>query len=269
MKPPFFGEFGDTITFNTASDCRPDAHQIAWRPANIGFRQCKDEGERYFLNLYLKWVFKLNATSFDLPLAITRAGKIYEPDFFVNENGMQYGLEITRATTWRSERATDSLIAAGPGHFMEIDSKQYGEDRDYHPADDVKPHGSALDSEPLLGLDLEKEWGRCTAHRILEKQENLAKNYSRFFPHCDLVLYSSFPVLELEDGVCFLQSHNRSASSAGDACPRFQRITIVSEKWAIFDPLGTTPRILSANDFPYDGSSAENKVVTLSEDKNK
>lgn len=260
-ETPFFGEFGDSITFNSVSECRSDALQIAWHPASIKFRESKGQQERFFLNLYLKWAFKKDAASFDLPLIITRADKKNEPDFFITENGRQYGLEVTRATTWRSERATDALIAAGPGCFLEIDSSIFGEDRDYKPISDIKSPGDGLDSEPLLGLDLEKEWARCTGYRILEKQKKLAKNYSLFTSECDLVLYSSFPIHELEDGVRFLQSHYKSAETSGNSCIRFQRIAIVSENWAIFDPLGATPLVLNTRDFPFDGSPEQARMI--------
>jgi hypothetical protein len=58
MIPPFFGEYGDKITFSTSADCRPDAPEIAWWPGSIAFRKSKEQGERFVLNLYLKWAFK-------------------------------------------------------------------------------------------------------------------------------------------------------------------------------------------------------------------
>lgn len=241
-KPPFFGEFGDSISFNDPSECQPEAPQIAWRPVSIDFRQTKEQGERFFLNLYLNWLFKKTPFAFDLPIQITHAGGQCEPDFAVCENGRRYGLEIARSTTERDERALDELIKAGPGYYLEINA----EDRNYDPKTEILPVGSPFYGEPLLGADLELKWARCTANRILKKEKKLQTNYSKFLPSCDLVLYSAASMHDSLAAIKLLQSQYGLLRAAAPTKPQFIRIAIVRENWAIFNPLTKSPEIFTS-----------------------
>lgn len=249
MTPPFFGEYGDSITFSSREDCRPDAPEIAWRPESLDFRQTKEHGERLFLNLYLDWVFKKMPFAFDLPMQITHADGQGEPDFSVCENGRRYGLEIARATTWRDERALDALIKAGPGFCLEIDADLNGEDRNYDPKVEIIPAGAPFYGEPLIGLDLERKWAKCTANRISEKLEKLKTNYSKFLPSCDLVLYSACSVGNLQSALKLLRSAYSALSEPIQPECLFQRIAVIRESWAIFDPLGNKPQIFTSGSF--------------------
>lgn len=247
MTPPFFGEYGDSLTFNSKDDTIPSAQQIAWRPDNLDFRQVKEHGERFFLNLYLDWVFKKTPFVFDLPMQITHADGQGEPDFAVCENGRRYGLEIARATTWRDERALDELIKAGPGFCLEIDADLNGEARNYDPKAEIIPVGCLFYGEPLG--DLERKWAKCIANRISEKQKKLETNYSKFLPSCDLVLYSACSVRDLKSALDLLQSEYSSLAEAFRPTGFFQRIAIICENWAIFDPIGTTPELFASDSF--------------------
>lgn len=246
---PFFGEFGESITFKTVDDCRPDAPEIAWWPESIEFRKTKALEERFFLNLYLKWVFGKIPFRFETPLQITRADKQFQPDFEICENGRLYGLDVTRATTCRMERATDALIKKGPSFSLYLDSDLNGEDRNFDGEAGISRDGSPIDDEPLLDLDSKEEWARLTAYRIREKQKKLNDNYSRFYPTSDLVLYSAWSVWDLESAIQLL--HRQYASQQLHASPTmsFQRIAIVSESWAIFKPLNKAPQIFNSEGF--------------------
>lgn len=250
-KPGFFGEFGESITFETAANCCPDAPEIAWWPESIDFRKSKTLEERFFLNLYLKWVFEKMPFRFGTPLQITRADEQFQPDFEVHENGRRYGLDVTRATTWRMERATEALIKKGPGYSLHIDSDLNGEDRNFDPEAGVSKDGSPLYDEPLHGVDLEVEWARLMAYRILEKQKTLTMNYSRFFPASDLVLYSAWPVPVLESAIKLLPGQYASLQSDSLPTMSFQRIAVVCENWAIFDPLSKGPQIFTSDGFDF------------------
>jgi hypothetical protein len=256
MTPPFFVEYGDSITFHSKSDTVPGAEQIAWRPNSLDFRQTKALGERYILNLYLDWVFKKAPFVFDLPMQITHADGQGEPDFSVSENGRQYGLEIARASTWRDERALDELIKVGPGFCLEIDADLNGEDRNYDPEAEVLPVGSPFSSEPLLGLDLEHKWAKCTAYRISEKQKKLETNYSRFLPSCDLVLYSACSVMRLNSALKLLRIECSAPSESSPPPMIFQRLAIICENFAIFDPLDDKPQIFTSDRFPWNDPQA-------------
>ena len=249
MTSPFFGEYGDSITFSSREDCRPDAPEIAWRPDSLDFRQTKEHGERLFLNLYLDWVFKKTPFAFDLPLQITHADGQGEPDFSVCENGRRYGLEIARATTWRDERALDELIKAGSGFCLEIDADLNGEDRNYDPKAEIIPVGAPFYGEPLIGLDLERKWAKCTAYRISEKQKKLETNYLKFLPSCDLVLYSACSMTDLKSALELLQGERSTLAEPSQSEFFFQRIAIICENWAIFGPIGTTPQIFESDSF--------------------
>jgi len=251
MTSPFFGEYGDSITFSSRKDCRPDAPEIAWRPDSLDFRQVKEHGERFFLNLYLDWVFKKMPFAFDLPMQITHADGQGEPDFAVCENGRRYGLEIARATTWRDERALDALINAGTEFRSGINADLNGEDRDYDPKSEIIPDGAPFYGEPLIGLDLERKWAKCTANRISEKQKKLKTNYSIFLPSCDLVLYSACSVTDLKSALELLKGESSAQAESSQPEFIFQRIAIICENWAIFDPLGTTPQIFTSDRFSW------------------
>jgi len=250
--PPFFGEYGDSITFSSREDCRPDAPAIAWRPDSPDFRQKKEHGERLFLNLYLDWVFKKMPFAFDLPMQITHAGGQGEPDFFVCENGRRYGLEIARATTWRNERELDELMKAAPRICIGIDADLNGEDQNNNPKAAILPVGGPFYGKPLG--DLERKWAKCTMHRISKKLRKLEKNYSRFFPSCDLVLYSACSITDLKSALELLQSEYLSLAGTLRPILFFQRIVIVCETWAIFEPLGTNPQVFAPHHFIPQGN---------------
>ena len=258
MTPPFFGEYGNFITFSTGEDCRPDAPEIAWWPESIAFRKSKEQGERFVLNLYLKWVFATAPFAFELPMQISRADGQGEPDFAVCENGRPYGLEIARATTWRDERALDELIKVGAEFCSGIDSDLDGEDRNYDPQADIFPVGFPFYGKALLGLDLEHKWAKCTAYRISEKQKKLKTNYSKFLASCDLVLYSACSVGDLKAALELLQSERSTLAGSSQSEFLFQRIAIICENWAIFDKIGTTPQIFASNHFNPQGNLVVN-----------
>jgi hypothetical protein len=251
MPAPFFGEFGDSLTFNSKDDTIPSAEQIAWRPDSLDFRRVKGYGERYILNLYLDWVFKKIPFAFDLPMKITHADGHGEPDFAVCENGRRYGLEITRATTSRDEASLDALIKAGPGYCLEMDADLNGEDRNYDLKADISPADEPFYGEPIIGVELELKWAKCTAYRISEKQQKLETNYLKYFPSCDLVWYSAASMHDRLVGIKLLQGEYASVRTAAPRKAQFKRIAIVCENWAIFNPLGSAPCIFTSHGFSF------------------
>ena len=244
----FFGAFGDSITFNSKTECGPDAAQISWRPKSINFRKSRGEQERYALNLYLRWSFSKNPFEWVFPLRIERADKECQPDFFVAEGEFKYGLEISRATTWRNERAVDALIEAGSDYCMTFSSDLYGDDRNINPKDYIHPKEGGDIGEPMLGISPEIEWARLVAHRIQEKTIKLNKNYSATYQECDLLLYSSWPVLDLRSAVDLLRAQYAKVTEPSSVLA-FKRISIVCENWVIFDPL-RNPQVYLSEGFP-------------------
>jgi len=84
----FFGEFGNSICFADKDECVADAPQLTWSRAETytAFRKNQQEQERYFLTLFLRWLFAHNVASVRTPLTIRRAGGFNEPDFAVVED---------------------------------------------------------------------------------------------------------------------------------------------------------------------------------------
>jgi hypothetical protein len=117
---PFFGEFGTSIFFATVEECVPNNPQVSWRPKDVQEYDSSTEiQERYFLTLYLHWIFSKTPGHFKSPLRFVRAGGEREPDFLVTEASEEYGLEISRATTWRYQRASEELLKSEAGGYIE------------------------------------------------------------------------------------------------------------------------------------------------------
>ena len=240
--PPFFGEYGNSITFSTSADCRPDAVQIAWRPSNIGFRKkrlpdgTKHEEERFILNLYLHHLFSAER-GLKCPVTFRRAGHQNEPDFEVVDEDGASGLEISRATTERSEMLTAELFKAGAGFSIFPDAEIYHDGSAFNPKLCIHPDDESPSNDEPLGLEQECEWARQVVNRIILKQEILNDLYSKCFSKCELVLYSSGHVLtgDLHEGASLIK---KLYASLPPSLISFTTVTVVRDNWAVFDILG-------------------------------
>ena len=242
IAPSFFGEFGDSITFSTSVECRPDAAQIAWRPSNNEFRRkrlpdgTKYEEERFFLNLYLHHLFSAKRR-LKCPVTYRRAGRNNEPDFEVIDGEGASGLEISRATTERSEILTAKLFKADAGYSIFPNSELYHDGSAFNPKLFIHPDDESPSNDALLGLEQEFEWARQVVNRIKIKQEILNNLYSKSFSECELVLYSSGHVLtgDLHEGTSLIKNLYASLPSP---LISFTTVTVVQDNWAVFDVLG-------------------------------
>lgn len=253
----FFGEFGDCIRFTSRTECVPDAPQLTWaRPASYAaFRKNQQEQERYFLTLFLRWLFAHNMDAVTTPLTIRRAGGFNEPDFAAVEDDLEYGIEVSRATTRRLQRSLDALVRAQDPAFIELDPYLNVENDDlpFDPSSALITPGTRLNGEGWNGLEPERQWAALIAYRIGEKVKKLSEKYAKVFPTCDLLLYSDShaPVIELESAVAFLKERIDADRKLATDPIFFRRISIVRESWAIFDVLGETSLIAKKEGWPF------------------
>jgi hypothetical protein len=246
---PFFGEFGTSIFFATVEECVPNNPQVSWRPKDVQEYDSSTEiQERYFLTLYLHWIFSKTPGHFKSPLRFVRAGGEREPDFLVTEASEEYGLEISRATTWRYQRASEELLKSEAGGYIESDAGlnvEHGKEG-FDPKAAVLPFGTPLRCPGWLGMEPERKWAELVLDRILKKEIKLANGYSKFRLNCDLLLYYSShipPLCDLDFAVSELKRRH-SESPSGSASMYFRQVSIVCENWAIMDAFGSNTKVV-------------------------
>jgi hypothetical protein len=260
---PFFGEFGNSITFTKLTECIPEAPQLAWKPSSLG--ELRSQGERYFLNLFLKWRFAHAMDGVRPPLNIKRAGGENEADFFVTEAGIESGLEVSRATTWLLQQAADACRQSESFACVELTPKlniQSSAELEVltgrarlHADSWVHRPGQPFLGDGWSGSSAEVMWADVVAYRLGEKLRKLAGRYSKTVHICDLLLYSDVPAptWELDHAVDLLRKRIVESYKSLAHSISFRRVFVVCENWAIFDALGDKVKIVSKEGWPFVG----------------
>jgi len=263
QSQPFFGQFGNELCFIRCEDCVVDAPELAWRPHSFSeYRRSKLQQERYFVQLYLRWLFERDVDSLRAPVVVTRAAGHMEPDFVIREGGADCGLEVTRATTWLLQRATDACLGADRSVGIELTAAleiDRGPERDasfdkrsFNP--NHLPHeiGDRFDGDGWPGQSAEHCWADTMTFRIGEKVEKLRSNYRKTVSTCDLLLYSDVPApaWDLDCALRLLRENIVSATPRADCSLTFRKVQIVCDHWVIFDALGGKPKIFVKPSWP-------------------
>jgi hypothetical protein len=261
---PFFREFGNSITFTKLTECTPEAPQLAWKPSSLAYRKSQAQQERYFLSLYLTWRFAHEKDAVTPPLIITRGGGDNEPDFLVVENGIEYGLEVSRASTWMFQRAVAACSESGPFACVEltprlnmqsrseVECRANGAPFDAHSL--VHPPGQPFFGDGWSGSSAESMLADAVACRLRAKLGKLREHYSNTVDICDLLLYSDIPIPtrgEVEHAVELLRQRIIEGYETSAASVSFRRVSVVCETWAIFDALGDKLKIVGKEGSPF------------------
>ena len=258
-RNPFFGEFGESLTFPTLNECVAENIQLGWKPRTLP--DLRREEERYFVSLFLKWRFAYPSCAVRPPLVVNRAGGTDEPDFVMTEGGITFGLEVSRATTWLFQRAMDACRRSESFACVELSPKlniQSRSDLEYHTGRASLDFNSWVHypGQPFIGHGwsgslAESLWADVMAYRYNEKLRKLQKRYRRTVDHCDLLLYSDVPAptWELDNAVQLLRKTIAERKEPQSSI-FFRRVFVVCESWAIFDVLGEKHQIVMKEGWP-------------------
>lgn len=191
MSVPFFGKFGDEITFTHKDDLKYKFSQIDCTvPLRIKGRKAYHR-ERYCLKIYMEQL--ADTKIFKYPVTIR---KHETPDFIITQKSQStIGLEHTEATTEPFQQTSADFERSPDGSLLEVG---YFSDpnltrEEYKRA--IKKPGQKLDGPPSYGNAWEKEWTSIITTAFINKIIKLNRPNYTLCDRNELLIYNNTHVM--------------------------------------------------------------------------